>query len=166
MNTGGRSKSETEQEAILAGYRRFLNGLAYPLQVLVRVVPTDIEAHLAGLRAARSGGETLRRLALDHEAAAELVGVLGRGDQHDGGRERVVRVPPSHHVDEARSLSAGPATENEGYTRHESSVFIAACPHPTRIRRLASTCGEIGKMIDVPGSSGGKFGGDAPRPGR
>ena len=31
-------KSETEQESILAGYRRFLNGLAYPLQVLVRVV--------------------------------------------------------------------------------------------------------------------------------
>lgn len=61
-------KSETEQEAILAGYRRFLNGLAYPLQVLVRVVPTDVEGYLAGLRTARSGTETLRRLALDHEA--------------------------------------------------------------------------------------------------
>ena len=35
-------KSETEQEAILAGYRRFLNGLDYPLQVLVRVAPADI----------------------------------------------------------------------------------------------------------------------------
>ena len=61
-------KSETEQEAILAGYRRFLNGLAYPLQVLVRVVPTDVEGYLAGLRPARSGSDTLRRLALDHEA--------------------------------------------------------------------------------------------------
>lgn len=61
-------KSEAEQEAILAGYQRFLNALAFQLQVLVRVVPTDVEGYLAGLRAARSAGETLRRLALDHEA--------------------------------------------------------------------------------------------------
>ena len=61
-------KSEPEQEAILAGYRRFLNGLTYPLQVLVRVVPADIEAYLAGLGGAHGGTETLRRLALDHEA--------------------------------------------------------------------------------------------------
>ena len=48
-------KSDAEQEAIIAGYRRFLNGLAYPLQVLVRVVPTDVEGYLAGLRGARHG---------------------------------------------------------------------------------------------------------------
>ena len=61
-------KSEPEQEAILAGYRRFLNGLTYPLQVLVRVVPADVEGYLAGLGGARGGTETLRRLVLDHEA--------------------------------------------------------------------------------------------------
>lgn len=60
-------KAETEQQAILAGYRRFLNGLTYPLQVLVRVVPTDVEGYLAGLRDASSGTDTLRRLARDHE---------------------------------------------------------------------------------------------------
>ena len=61
-------KSEPEQEAILAGYRRFLNGLTHPLQVLVRLVPADVEGYLAGLGGARGGTETLRRLALDHEA--------------------------------------------------------------------------------------------------
>ena len=61
-------KSEPEQEAILAGYRRFLNGLTHPLQVLVRLVPADVEGYLAGLGGARAGTETLRRLALDHEA--------------------------------------------------------------------------------------------------
>jgi len=63
-------KSEPEQEAILAGYRRFLNSLAYPLQVLVRIVPTDVEVYLAGLRDGRSArsGDIWRRLALDHEA--------------------------------------------------------------------------------------------------
>jgi hypothetical protein len=59
-------KSETEQEAIMAGYRAFLNALSYQIQVIVRVVPTDVEAYLIGLRERLSGGasESLRRLAL------------------------------------------------------------------------------------------------------
>jgi hypothetical protein len=63
-------KSEAEQEAIMAGYRAFLNSLSHPIQVLVRILPTDVEAYLAGLRERLGGrsGETLRRLALDHEA--------------------------------------------------------------------------------------------------
>jgi hypothetical protein len=63
-------KSETEQEAIIAGYRAFLNSLSYPIQVVARIMPTDVESYLAGLRE-RFGGrgsENLHRLALDHEA--------------------------------------------------------------------------------------------------
>lgn len=69
-------KSEAEQEAIMAGYRAFLNSLSYPIQVVVRILPTDVEVYLAGLREPRlpggqgfggRGGEALRRLALDHE---------------------------------------------------------------------------------------------------
>ena len=69
-------KSEAEQEAIIAGYRAFLNSLSYPIQVVVRVLPTDVEAYLAGLRE-RLGGrsdEALRRLALDHEAFVRRLG--------------------------------------------------------------------------------------------
>ncbi|MCY4639685.1 MAG: hypothetical protein OXC94_05025 [Chloroflexi bacterium] len=66
-------KSEPEQEAILAGYRRFLNGLAYPLQVLVRVVPADVEGYLAALGDARRGTGMLRSLARDHEAFVRRV---------------------------------------------------------------------------------------------
>jgi hypothetical protein len=63
-------KSEAEQEGIIAGYKAFLNSLGYPLQVLVRILPTDVEAYLDGLRGRprARGDETLRRLALDHEA--------------------------------------------------------------------------------------------------
>lgn len=63
-------KSETEREAIMAGYRVFLNALSYQIQVMVRVLPTDVEAYLAGLRERLGGepGEALRRLALDHES--------------------------------------------------------------------------------------------------
>ncbi len=59
-------RSEPEQEAILAGYRRFLNGLDYPLQLLVRVVPADIERYLSGLAGAGAQSEAMRRLARDH----------------------------------------------------------------------------------------------------
>lgn len=61
-------KSAAEQEAILAGYRALLNGLTYPIQVLVRVVPTDIERYLAALREGPTPSAALTRLALDHEA--------------------------------------------------------------------------------------------------
>jgi hypothetical protein len=69
-------KSEAEQEAIMAGYRAFLNSMSYPTQVLVRILPTDVEAYLAGVRE-RLGdrsGEALRRLALDHEAFVRRLG--------------------------------------------------------------------------------------------
>ena len=63
-------KSDAEQEAIMAGYRAFLNALGYPIQVVVRILPTDVEPYLTALRGRASdrGAEALRRLALDHEA--------------------------------------------------------------------------------------------------
>ncbi|MDI6857190.1 MAG: hypothetical protein QME71_02620 [Dehalococcoidia bacterium] len=69
-------KSEAEQEAIMAGYRAFLNSLSYPIQVVVRILPTDVESYLAGLRErfGGRGGEVLRRLALDHETFVRRLG--------------------------------------------------------------------------------------------
>ncbi len=63
-------KSDSEQEAIMAGYRAFLNALSYPIQVVGRILPTDVEPYLTALRGQASGrsADTLRRLALDHEA--------------------------------------------------------------------------------------------------
>jgi hypothetical protein len=60
--------SEAEQEAVLAGYRGLLNSLRFPLQVLVRVQPTDVERYLDGLHTRAGTSPTLARLALDHEA--------------------------------------------------------------------------------------------------
>ena len=75
-------RSEAEQEAILAGYRRFLNSLDYPLQLLVRVVPADVERYLAGLSGAGAGSEQMLRLARDHRAFVRRIArertLLGR----------------------------------------------------------------------------------------
>jgi hypothetical protein len=46
-------KTEGEQEAILAGYRDFLNGLTFPLQILVQVRPLDLAPYVVQIRAAR-----------------------------------------------------------------------------------------------------------------
>ena len=40
-------KSETEQEAIIAGYGAFLNTLSFPIQILVRSTRINIDAYLA-----------------------------------------------------------------------------------------------------------------------
>lgn len=63
-------RSEAEQEAILAGYRRLLNGLTSPVQVLVRVAPADVEGYLRELGGARQArlGEAGEHLIRDHEA--------------------------------------------------------------------------------------------------
>jgi len=60
-------QGETEQEATTAGFAAFLNGLTFPVQVLVRVLPLDLAAHLADLEGrARSLPDKLADLALDH----------------------------------------------------------------------------------------------------
>ena len=129
-------KSEAEQEAILAGYRRFLNGLAYPLQVLVRVVPTDVEGYLAGLRDARAGTDTLRRLAQDHEAFVRRI-----------ARERTlldrrfyVVVPAGMDGAFERKGLSWPWRRGTGRERLRSDLIAAR-------RKLAFRCGEVNQGL-------------------
>ena len=54
----------------MAGYRSFLNSLSHPLQMLVRILPTNVEPYLAGFRTnvtLQANSDAIRRLALDHE---------------------------------------------------------------------------------------------------
>ena len=67
---------EGEQEATIAGFAAFLNGLTFPLQILVRATPLDLEAYLTGLeqRAARDPADPLAALARDHVAYLRRLG--------------------------------------------------------------------------------------------
>ncbi|MEZ4503152.1 MAG: hypothetical protein R3C39_11045 [Dehalococcoidia bacterium] len=131
-------KSEAEQEAILAGYRRFLNGLSYPLQVLVRVVPTDVEGYLAGLRDARAGTETLRRLAVDHEAFVRRI-----------ARERTLL--------DRRFFVVVPAGMDGAFERRRAAWPWRRSPRRERLRadlmaarrRLAFRCSEVVQGLDA-----------------
>lgn len=56
-----------EQEAVVASFAALLNGLTFPVQVLVRVLPVDLERYVAGLEGlAPQLSEPLAALARDH----------------------------------------------------------------------------------------------------
>lgn len=132
-------RSEAEQEVILAGYRRFLNSLSYPLQVLVHVVPSDVDAYLQGLRGHRTRlqGEMLSRLALDHEAFVRRM-----------ARERTLLerrfyvVVPSGTGDAVeRSAFRWPMPWRRDQHARKQRDFLAAS------RRLAFRCSEVTQAL-------------------
>ena len=63
-------KSETEREAIIAGYAAFLNSLTFPVQVVIRATPIDVDRYLAELeiRTRRVRSPRLAELGRDHLA--------------------------------------------------------------------------------------------------
>ena len=131
-------RAEAEQEAILAGYRNFLNGLTFPLQLLVRVVPADIERYLAGLgERGADRNEALRRLALDHEEFARRL-----------ARERTLLdrrfylvIPAGAGAGPRRPAPAWPWRRASGERGREGSGPLAAS------RRLAFRCAEVAQQL-------------------
>ena len=64
-----RLRSDEEQEDVVAGYAGFLQGLEHPVQILVRVLPMDLQGYLADLeRRSRLLPETLATFARAHRA--------------------------------------------------------------------------------------------------
>ena len=63
-------EDETRLEALLAGFGTFLNGLSYPIQILVRASPVDLSRYIAALeeRARQALDGQLAELAHDHAA--------------------------------------------------------------------------------------------------
>jgi hypothetical protein len=63
-------EDDARQEALLAGFARFLNALSYPIQILVRATPVDLARYAASLE--EHGRQTLdgqlAALAQDHVA--------------------------------------------------------------------------------------------------
>lgn len=55
--------SEPEQDGIIEGFKAFLNGLSFPIQILVRNLPYDLEGYL---RAVESIKGTMAETAQDH----------------------------------------------------------------------------------------------------
>ena len=63
-------QGDIEQESLVGGFAAFLNSLSFPIQILVRVLPVDVDGYIGDLeRRARSElPEVLAALARDHVA--------------------------------------------------------------------------------------------------
>lgn len=62
-------QGEIEQEATVAGFAAFLNSLSFPIQILVRTLPIDVDGYLREMeRRALGLPEPLADLARDHVA--------------------------------------------------------------------------------------------------
>jgi hypothetical protein len=60
---------DSEREATMAGFAAFLNGLSFPVQIVVRVLPVDVAGYLESLeQRARQLSGPLSDLAHDHVA--------------------------------------------------------------------------------------------------
>jgi hypothetical protein len=70
--SGGTSLLDIDrrQESVLAGFGAFLNGLGFPIQIVVRSAPVDLARYVAGLeeRARQASIGALASLAHDHAA--------------------------------------------------------------------------------------------------
>jgi hypothetical protein len=123
----------TEQEALLASYRTFLGGLRFPLQVLVRIQPTDIERYLDGLRVQTGTSPALARLALDHEA---FVRRLAR-ERTLLERHYFVIVPAEDDAPQATPALPSPwaGRRRSGATTHQQAALA--------VRELAARCDQV-----------------------
>ena len=135
---------DSEQEALLAGYAGWLNSLAYPVQVLVRVVPFDLEGYLGALQR-RARGQlpaALARLAHDHVALLQHLAaerlllerrhyvVVPAGDGAGRPRRRwPFRRPPA-------DLAAAPARQQLTARCEEVARGLGRCG--LAVRRLGS----------------------------
>lgn len=128
-------KSEEEQEAVMAGYRSFLNSLSHPVQMLVRILPTNVEPYLAGFRSnvtAQANSEAIRRLALDHET---FVRRLAR--ERTLLERRFYVVVPSGETNASVTAAIRWPWRRNGRRRDDQQLAVAAAQLTARCQEIA-----------------------------
>ena len=128
-------KSEEEQEAVMAAYRSFLNSLSHPVQMLVRILPTNVEPYLAGFRTnvtTHANSEAIRRLALDHEM---FVRRLAR--ERTLLERRFYLVVPSGHTEGEGHVAIRWPWQRATRGRDEQQLAVAAAQLDARCHEIA-----------------------------
>jgi len=106
-------EDEVRLEAVLAGFATFLNGLSYPIQILVRASPVDLSRYLTSLeeRGRKEMDGQLADLAHDHAAF-----IQGLARQRTLLERRFYVVVPSESVTRTswiHRLRRGPIADEE-----------------------------------------------------
>jgi hypothetical protein len=127
-------EDEARLEGVLAGFATFLNGLSYPLQILVRATPVDLSRYLAALEE-RGRQEMDGKLAdLAHDHAAFIQGLARQRTLVE--RRFYVIVPAESGVPSnwRRRFRRGRAAEDEH--RREAAR-----------RQLFFRCDDVGRQL-------------------
>ncbi len=138
-------KSSAEQEALLAGYHSFLNGLDFPTQTLVRVLPLDLDPYLQPYRARfapmpsyGASAEAIGPAALADLAADHVRFVRALAQRHTFLERRFYLVIPSEGDNDASPDGAG--SSGDATTSRRSaprSIWNSLSPRRRRAQRAA-----------------------------
>lgn len=175
-------QGEAEQEAVVAGYAAFLNSLSFPVQVLVRVQPTDIDGYIGELerRARHELPDDLAGLARDHVAFVRRLArnrtllerrfylVVPAHDDASAGRRgwsfgrraagldgAAARKQLTFHCEEvARQLGrCGLAVRRLGNEELAQLYYACWCPELSRVQRLRRELAEYTALVVQAGPS-------------
>lgn len=141
-------KSSAEQEALLAGYHSFLNGLDFPTQTLVRVLPLDLEPYLQPYRARftltppqSASAEAASQVALADLAADHARFVRTLAQRHTFLERRFYLVIPAESDSDASRDVAGTigdgAPANAAKRSAPNSIWNRLSPRRRRAQRAA-----------------------------
>jgi hypothetical protein len=133
-------------EGLLAGFATFLNGLSYPIQVLVRATPVDLSRYLSALeeRGRQVSDGQLAAMAHDHAAF-----VQGLARQRTLLERRFYVVVPSESAPRAGwsgrfGRRGGHAADDEPRREAARRQLSFRCDD---VRRQLSRCGLSGRRL-------------------
>lgn len=125
-------QGDREREATVDGFAAFLNGLTFPVQILVRVLPVDVAAYLDALeRRARQLVDPLTDLAYDHIAFVRRL-----------ARSRTLLERRFYLVVPARSENRAGPTGLPFRTEHNEALDIGVLR-----RQLTHRCAEVERQL-------------------
>jgi hypothetical protein len=151
-------RTPTEQEALVAGFARFLNSLAEPVEVLVRAEPVDLTPTIDALLDSAPG---LPHPALETAARGHARFLAELAERRDLLRREVLVVLRQRGGDDAagrlhrRAAEAGAALGAAGVTLGvldgpEVAVCLARALDPAGTTRLPGLAGAAGYDTDEP----------------
>ena len=151
-------RTPTEQEALVAGFARFLNSLAEPVEVLVRAEPVDLTPTIDALLDSAPG---LPHPALETAARGHARFLAELAERRDLLRREVLVVLRQRGGDDAagrlhrRAAEAGAALGAAGVTLNvldgpETAACLARALDPAGTTRLPGLAGAAGYDTDEP----------------
>jgi hypothetical protein len=151
-------RTPTEQEALVAGFARFLNSLAEPVEVLVRAEPVDLTPTIDALLDSAPG---LPHPALEVAARGHARFLAELAERRDLLRREVLVVLRQRGGDDAagrlhrRAAEAGAALGAAGVTLNvldgpETAACLARALDPAGTTRLPGLAGATGYDTDEP----------------